>query len=242
MGQASISNAANGARKLGFAALIFAATFLTVTQFRPLVTSHQPLPGNVGDDGPCAVWFVGSSTIARWDSMHHDMAPWHTENRGVGGALIDELTERFERDRLQGAPGTMVVYVGDNDLAAGQTTDEVAAALFAFIASIHTRMPDTRLVVLGVKPSPARWGLRGAQLRLDGLLRDRFGAVPRTSFADVGPSLLVDGRPGPFFVEDGIHLNEAGYRTWGGAVRRAVEAAVSPDQLTRCRGKGATST
>lgn len=224
-------------RKLGFALLVFGATFGGVTQLRPVVMSQQPLPGDVGADGPCAVWFIGSSTIARWDSMAQDMGSWRTENRGVGGALIGELTKRFEIVPTLQHPGTLVVYVGDNDLAAGQTAEEVAAALFDFIAAIHARIPDARLVILGLKPSPARWSLRGEQLKLDTLMRDRFGAMPRITFADVGPSLLVRGAPGPFYADDGIHLNEAGYHIWGGAVRRAVEAAVSPDQLTRCTGK-----
>ena len=50
-------------------------------------------------------------------------------------------------------------------------------------------------------------------------------------FVDVAPSLLIGGRPGPYYVEDGIHLNEAGYRTWGGAVRRALDAAGHPALL-----------
>lgn len=225
-------------RKLVFALLVFAATFTAVSQLRPLVMSHRPLPGDVGMEGPCAVWFVGSSTIARWSTMTRDMAPWHVENRGVGGALISELSQRFEVEKTTDRPGTLVIYVGDNDLAAGRTSDDVSRQLFAFVAEIRARMPDARLVVLGIKPSPGRWNLREQQLRLDGLLRERFAAMPRISFADVGRSLLIRGKPGPFYVGDGVHLNEAGYRAWGGAVRRAVEAAVSPEQATHCTGRG----
>lgn len=236
-GNAAGQGIASG-RKLVFALLVFAATFTGVTQLRPLVMSQTPLPGDTGMEGPCAVWFVGSSTVARWSTMERDMAPWRVENRGVGGALIPELNHRFQAETMTDLPGTLVIYVGDNDIAASRTAEEVAEQLFVFIAAVRARMPDARLVVLGIKPSPARWDLRGAQLRFDRLLRDRFGAIPRISFADVGPSLLDHGTPGPFYVEDGIHLNKAGYRAWGGAVRRAVEAAVSPDQATRCTGRG----
>lgn len=225
-------------RKLVFALLLFATTFTAVTQLRPLVMSQRPLPGDAGVQGPCAVWFVGSSTVARWSTMERDMAPWRVENRGVGGALIPELAHRVEVERVVDRPGTLVIYVGDNDLADGRTSEEAAEQLFGLIAAIRARMPDTQLVLLGIKPSPARWDLRRSQLHFDRLVRDRFGAMPRISFADVGPSLLVRDAPGPFYVEDGIHLNEAGYRAWGGAVRRAVETAVPPDQAKRCTGRG----
>lgn len=240
MAQASAQSPATILRKLVFALLIFGATYTLAGQLRPLVIPQEPLPGDEGMRGPCAVWFIGSSTVARWSSMDRDMAPWRTENRGVGGALIDELTKRFETEKTPPPPGTVVVYVGDNDLASGQSVDEVASKLFAFIALLRQRMPETRLVVLGIKPSPARWELRGQQLWLDSLLRDRFGAIPRISFADVGPSLLVGGRTGPYFVEDGIHLNAAGYAKWGGAVRDAVERSVAPDQVERCTGRSLT--
>ena len=224
-------------RKLVFALLVFCATFILVKQVRPLVMSQTPLPGDAGVEGPCAIWFIGSSTFSRWDSLGRDMAPWKTENRGVGGALIPELSSRFEAEKLPSPPGTIVILIGDNDLASGQSAETVAAELFEFIAAVHRRMPDSRLVLLGLKPSPGRWGLRSEQLKLDKLLRDRFGAIPRISFGDVGPSLLVRGEPGPYYVEDGVHLNDAGYQVWGSAVRRAVESAMSPDQVTRCTGQ-----
>lgn len=239
MAQASHQTPTTILRKLVFALLIFGGTYTLAGELRPLVVREQPLPGDDGVQGPCAVWFIGSSTVARWSTMARDMAPWRTENRGVGGALIGDLTARIETEKTPPPPGTVVIYVGDNDLAAGQPVEEVAAKLFAFIALVRERMPDTRLIVLGIKPSPARWTLRPQQLRLDQLLRDRFGAIPRISFADVGPSLLVRGRAGPYFVEDGIHLNAAGYAAWGGAVRRAVERSVAPDQVTRCTGPDA---
>lgn len=225
-------------RKLVFALLVFAATFIGVSQLRPLLMSRVPLPGETGAGGPCAVWFIGSSTVARWSTMDRDMAPWRTQNRGVGGALIPELDSRFEVEAMPELPGMVVVYVGDNDLAAGRTATEAAEQLFAFVDSIRGRMPGARLLLLGIKPSPARWALRGEQQRFERLLRARFGASERIGFVDVAPSLLIGGRPGPYYVEDGIHLNQAGYRAWGGAVRRAVEAAVSPDQATRCTGRG----
>lgn len=222
------------ARKGVIAALVFVATFVLVGKLRPVVMSDRPLPGGNEIEGPCAVWFVGSSTIARWNTLAQDMAPWQTENRGVGGALIGELTSRFESEETPEPPGTLVIYVGDNDLAAGDAAREVAVDMAKFVATIRTRMPHARLILLGLKPSPARWSLRPEQLRLDALIRERISAQPRVTYADVGPSLLIDGQPGPFFAEDGIHLNGEGYRRWGAFVRRAVERSVPRREATRC--------
>jgi len=237
----SLRNLIKTARNAFVAVLVFGTTFALVSHLRPLLLSSRPLPGRNSASGPCAIWFVGSSTIARWSTLTRDMAPWHTENRGVAGALIGEITTRFNADPSSQHPGMLALYAGDNDLAAGGDAGEIATDIMQFVAGVRRRMPQTRIVVLGVKASPARWSLRAEQVRLDALIRDRVAALPRVSFAETGSSLLVDGELGPYFAGDGIHLNERGYRIWGGAVRLAVERAASPAQRASCARRGAAA-
>lgn len=222
-------------RRLIVAIVVVGITYATVARLRPFLLSHRPLPGGTDASGPCAVWFIGSSTIARWSTLEPDMAPWSTSNRGVANALVGEIVSRFHADGAVRPPHTIVLYVGDNDLAHGADPDAIVESVSQFLADARKRMPGTRIVVLGVKPSPTRWALRGAQRRLDGAIRAAIRGQARVSFADVAPALLIDGRPGPYFVSDGIHLNPDGYRVWGRAVRRAVEASAPLGTAARCR-------
>ena len=222
-------------QRLVVAILVVGITYVSVAGLRPVLLSNRPLPMGTDVSGPCAVWFVGSSTIARWSTLQQDMAPWSTSNRGVANALAGEIVSRFRADGKVRPPEVVVLYVGDNDLANGVDPVAIVGKISQFLADARKRMPDTRIVVLGVKPSPARWFLRSAQRRLDGMIRSEIHGRMGVSFAEVGRTLLIDGRVGPYFVDDGIHLNPNGYRVWGRAVRDAIEMSVSSSTALRCR-------
>jgi len=48
------------------------------------------------------------------------------------------------------------------------------------------------------------------------------------------PLLLEQGKPGPFFNEDGLHLNDEGYRRWKIALRHSMSEAMPIDVLKKC--------
>lgn len=214
--------------------LVFGIAYGSFAHLRPFLLSHRPLPGRDGPSGRCAIWFIGSSTIARWTSMAQDMQPWRTNNRGVADALASEIISRFEAEGPTESPDVIVLYVGDNDLAREATPQAIAAQVTQFLRDVRRRMPRTQVVVLGVKPSPARWGLRDLQIELDRLIRRDIRSRPHVSFVDVAPALIVDGRPGPYYLDDGIHLRPDGYRIWSERVRQGVEQSVTAGAAARC--------
>jgi hypothetical protein len=221
-------------RKALVGSLVFGVTYVSFAHLRPILLSHRPLPGQGGASGRCAIWFVGSSTVARWTTMAQDMRPWRTNNRGVADALADEIVSRFAAEGRTQAPDIIVLYVGDNDLARGVTARAITGKVAQFLQDVHGRMPRTRVVVLGVKPSPARWSLRDQQVELDRMIRRVTQARAGVSFADVAPVLIVDGRPGPYYLDDGIHLDPDGYRVWSQRVRRAVDASAAAGGMAPC--------
>lgn len=221
-------------RKAAMGLLIFGITYASITILRPIVVSNRPLPSSDEFSGACSIWFIGSSTISRWSTLPHDLAPWKVNNRGVFGALAGEIATRFQADDSQQSPEIIVLYVGDNDLANGARPISIKTDIVRFLTYTRRKMPSTRVVVLGVKPSPGRWPLRAEQLRLDELVRQEVSARSRTSFADVASSLLIAGKPGPYYVGDGIHLNPRGYRLLSEAVRRAIEMSAPPGATARC--------
>lgn len=163
-----------------------------------------------------AVVFVGSSSIVKWTSLEKDF-PEHTViNRGFGGSELYDSVFYADRIVIPYAPRTVVVYAGDNDLKAGKTPEKVFADFKSFVAKIHAALPKTRIVYIGIKPSPSRWNIKDLGLQANALIAAECAKDPRLRFADVwGPMLNEEGEPRQeLFVKDMLHLSPAGYEVW----------------------------
>jgi lysophospholipase L1-like esterase len=123
----------------------------------------------------------------------------------------------------------VVFYAGDADVAAGKSADQIFADFKTFIAMIHTKLADTPLVIISVKPSPAHWAQMDAIRRTNALVQAYVAADPLASFVDVVGALLgSDGRPRPeLYTENGLNLNDLGYAAWTKAARPAIEGALA---------------
>ena len=207
--------------------VVLAAVLASLTvslRIQAAIDDRAPLP-NGGVDGPCTIWFVGSSTIHKWTTLRDDLRPWIAHNRGRDGALLTEIAQRLDRDRGGTGPAAIVFYGGDNDVAGGLSPTQAVADLRTLIAVKRARYGTTPIIVLGLKPSPTRWDFRARQRSYDmGAERLAAGRVDMR-FVDVFARFLVRGQPGPFYVEDGVHLNAAGYAI----MTRAVSAALARD-------------
>jgi lysophospholipase L1-like esterase len=113
-------------------------------------------------------------------------------------------------------PWAVVLYEGDNDIDNGRTPGEVVRDFSRLATRLRARLPNVRLYVLSIKPSPARWtkwpAMQETNARLKALCR-RGGWM---KFVDVATPLLgSDGLPRPDqFEGDGLHLGWRGYETW----------------------------
>ena len=81
--------------------------------------------------------------------------------------------------------------------------------------------PETRIYILAVKPSIARWQLWPTMAMTNDMLKARADNDPRLTFIDIAtPMLGEDGEPlGEIFVADMLHMNGKGYDIWRDAVR-----------------------
>lgn len=170
---------------------------------------HAPPPGGV--------LFVGSSSIRLWDSLQNDFAALPVViNRGFGGSKLSDCVHHLDRLVLPYRPRLVLVYAGDNDLAAGRTADDILARFKAFAEGVHARLPQTRIAFISIKPSPARVALIQEIRRANALVRDYAATLSNAEFIDVfTPMLGPDGRPrAELFRDDALHLNTKGYELW----------------------------
>lgn len=171
---------------------------------------------------PGAVVFTGSSSIRMWTHLQRDLAGIAVLNRGFGGAELRDLTHHADEIALRYRPARIVVYAGDNDLAAGRSPEGVAADFRTFVERLRRELPRAPITFIAIKPSPARVHLLPLQVQANALVRDLANTLPGVAYLDVAtPMLDAGGRPrDALFLEDGLHLNAAGYALWRQVVAR----------------------
>jgi hypothetical protein len=105
-----------------------------------------------------SIVFTGSSSFVRWNTLAEDMKPLPVLNRAFGGSEYTDVNQYVARTVIAYHPPAVVVYAGDNDLAApGRNTPQsVAKQVQLFVESIHAQLPGTWIYVLSIKPSYLR--------------------------------------------------------------------------------------
>ena len=74
----------------------------------------------------------------------------------------------------------------------------IASDFDKFSQLIHTSLPATRIVVIGLKPSLLRWKLRDGMHQTNKLIRTRCAADGKCTYVDPWPSMIgKDGTPKP---------------------------------------------
>ena len=165
---------------------------------------------------PGGIVFVGSSSIRRWTTLAADFPGLPVVNRGFGGSTLYEVNHYARRIVLPYRPRMVVLYEGDNEIAAGRSPEQVAGDYRTFVSLVHSELPGARIVFVSVKPSPSRWSLQNTMRETNRLVRAITATDPRQTFVDVfTPMLGTDGRPRPeLFVADSLHMTPQGYAIW----------------------------
>jgi lysophospholipase L1-like esterase len=168
-----------------------------------------------------ATVFYGSSSLRLWTTLAEDLAPWPVLNQAFGGSTLAACVHFFARLVPPCAPGSLLIYAGDNDLGDGQPAEAVVASLHALLNQIDTTLGPIPVAFMAIKPSPARWELRRAIGQVNDAARQMLMARPCGQFIDMyHPMLDRDGQPvTALFADDGLHLSPEGYQLWTDILR-----------------------
>jgi lysophospholipase L1-like esterase len=175
-----------------------------------------------------ATLFLGSSSIRLWDiaGSFHDIG---TVNRGFGGATTAHVLHYYKRLLPSVPPRSIIVYVGENDLAAGMSPDMVGRDILTLLKKLRVDYPRARIAFLSLKPSPIRWTLHPKMVQVNAAVAARAEAEG-FAYLDVGSALLAaDGLPdASLFRPDGLHMNMRGYQRWTGLVDAWLDRVAPP--------------
>jgi lysophospholipase L1-like esterase len=163
-----------------------------------------------------AILFVGSSSFRKWTGVQSDFPGYPIVNRGFGGSTLDDVI-RYAGDIIYPyRPKEVVIYCGDNDLAAGKSAKKVYKRFVKLYDMIRKRLGNVDIVYVSIKPSPSREKLMPEMEQANDLIRNFMAQRSHASFVDVYHLMLnSQGRPiDNLFVADKLHMNEKGYKIW----------------------------
>ncbi len=221
-------------KKYFFIALSF--SLFTAAQFAQAQTAPNPKPPMWDDvqaikryDGMYAppahpIIFTGSSSIRRWDDAQWIFASYPVLNRGIGGAVTNEITYYLNDIVLKYQPKQIVLYVGENDLVDKRfvsNVDSVYNRTMKLYSAIRAKLPEVPIVYIGMKPSPSREVIVPMELEFNKKMKEFIATEKNIKFIDIYPLMLdKDGKMRPeLYVGDKLHMTKLGYDIWEKAVR-----------------------
>jgi len=171
-----------------------------------------------------ATLFIGSSSIVRWETLKKDFPELDIIHRGFGGSNSAEALMYMDQIALPYKPSKIVYYEGDNDVPQGLSADEISQNIKLFIDKVSMILPETKIYILSPKPSINRMHLWEKYRQTHTSLRNLADAYENVIYVDVSsPMFLPNGKLNhSLFVEDGIHMNEEGYKIWTEVLRKEL--------------------
>lgn len=212
-----------------FAALLLAFASVAAHADAPVEPFADDIARFVAADraampAPGGVVFVGSSSIRLWDTLERDFPFVHIVKRGFGGSTLADAVRYADRIVIPYSPSLVVLYAGDNDLAAGRTAQQVFDDYVAFVARVRRDRPAQKIAFIAIKPSPARAALTDVARAANAQIRRYAERHEGLVFIDVfTPMLGPDGAPrAELYGPDRLHLNADGYALWRGLIESVL--------------------
>lgn len=172
--------------------------------------------------GECDIAFIGDSITQGWEGAGKNVWAKYYGSRkclnfGVGGDQTQHVLWRFEQGQLEGLkPKVAVVMIGTNN---GNNESEILEGVTAIINQIRSRLPETKIILLGIFPrgktfSPQRGKLLQVNQALAKLADDKA-----IYYVDIGSQLIeADGSISTGMMRDALHPGERGYEIWAEAI------------------------
>lgn len=165
--------------------------------------------------------FIGDSLTEAFDWQSRFPA-YEVHNLGLSGEPVDGLINRVLEGYLsESKPDILFVMTGINNLWRGD--HDILERYESLLSALFRTLPETRIVVQSILPV-TMWVSPEVIEEINEALK-KMASDYRMDYLDLHTLfLLPDGAPdAACFEEDGVHLEEEGYRRWSGEVERFLQ-------------------
>ena len=176
--------------------------------------------------GPCDVAFIGDSITQGWEGAGKNVWAKYYGSRkclnfGVGGDRTQHVLWRFENGQLDGIkPKAAVLMIGTNNSNKDDNSEaDILEGVQAIVKQIRTRLPETKLIVLGIFPRGKTFSTqRGKILQVNQAL-EKLADNKMIFYIDFGSQMIEsDGSISTEMMRDALHPGEKGYEIWAAAI------------------------
>src|ERR1700722_14883088 len=181
----------------------------------------------IAQQGGIDILFMGDSITDFWRNRGSNVwnqcyAPRHAANFGISGDRTEHVLWRIDNGELDGIhPKGVVLIIGTNNTGKEKdgkprnTVPEVVAGVTAVVQDIRTRLPDSKILLLGIFPRGNFDDLQRAQVALVNTVIAKLDDGKMVKFLDIGPNFLeADGTLSTDIMPDLLHPSEKGYQIW----------------------------
>lgn len=171
--------------------------------------------------------FIGDSItdLYHLDEYYSDLDK-ATYNRGIGGDTTIGVLDRLDVSLYQIAPSNIVLMIGINDINCGYLEDDIVARYTSILDNIKSNLPSSKLFVMSILPMHDSMPdyvdldkntaiIISINSKIKVLAEDRsYQYMDLFSLVKDDNNRLIKA-----YSEDGIHLNDAGFRVWTDLVK-----------------------
>jgi len=155
-------------------------------------------------------------------------------NCGIAGITSTLLLNFIDEGVLKFQPSRLIYMIGTNDLGKTvmQSPKDIAINVKELVEIVHYNLPDCQIYVVSPLPCIERlhdYKSTPGVLRSNDLLKMIFKEMKKTipyefvSFVNAYPSLCnKKGNPIEELYEDGLHINEDGYKRYTDCIKKAI--------------------
>jgi beta-glucosidase len=175
---------------------------------------------------PINLVFVGDSITEGWETTGGATwvkyyAPLKAANFGIAGDTWENVLWRMTRGELKGVHARVaVLMIGTNDVSRGEDVGEIASGVGQIISVLRERLPDTKILLLGIFPRDHQPDTEYRRKIVD--INSRIRALAddqKVFFLDIGNRFLDAEGHIPFeIMPDELHLSPKGYEIWAEAM------------------------
>lgn len=170
-----------------------------------LITGRTMMVGNSITEGGDWKKLLGDTTVI---------------NRGISGDITFGLLQRVD-DITRRKPARLFLLIGINDLSKKIPEEVILQNILTFVRRVQAASGSTRIFIQsllpvnpGFKNFPAGYNVGEAVVTINDQLRKMAGRFGYT-YVDIHAAFTdQEGHLQVQYSNDGLHLNEAGYRRW----------------------------
>jgi lysophospholipase L1-like esterase len=170
--------------------------------------------------------FIGDSITDFWRNRGSSVwntfyAPRHAANFGISGDRTQNVIWRIDHGELDGIkPKVTVLMIGTNN-SNNNSPAEIADAIHVILDKIHAKIPDTKILLLGVFPRNRPNDIP-AQIEAPDQINPliaKFDDGKTVRYLNINSQFVgADGKVPASIMPDFLHPNAYGYQLWADAM------------------------